>query len=180
MTQAEEKVILARKNGLRANIYRIGNLTWRYKDVVFQRNSDDNGFLSRCRGIMKIGAYCSELDVFPIDFTPVDLCAIAYVKLVMSGDENRIYHMLNPNMIYIRNIRRKLRCALVPKQIFEKRLLEKMADKDVAVLSFYSTIASASKNIETNCDITVNKLRELGFRWPKIKLSYLKYMLKIN
>lgn len=55
-----------------------------------------------------------------------------------------------------------------------------MADKDVAVLSFYSTIASASKNIETNCDITVNKLRELGFRWPKIKLSYLKYMLKIN
>lgn len=178
--RAEEKVILARKNGLRANIYRIGNLTWRYKDGVFQRNSDDNGFLSRCRGIMKIGAYCSELDVFPIDFTPVDLCAIAYIKLVMSGDENRIYHMLNPNMIYIRNIRKKLRCALVPKQIFEKRLLEKMADKDVAVLSFYSTIASASKNIETNCDITENKLRELGFRWPKIKLSYLKYMLKIN
>lgn len=82
--------------------------------------------------------------------------------------------------MYIHHIRKKLRCALVPKQIFEKRLLEKMADKDVAVLSFYSTIASASKNIETNCDITENKLRELGFRWPKIKLSYLKYMLKIN
>lgn len=178
--RAEEKVILARKSGLRANIYRIGNLTWRFKDGVFQRNSDDNGFLSRCRGIMKIGAYCSELDVFPIDFTPVDLCAAAYVKLVINGEENRIYHLFNPNMIYIRNIRKKLRCALVPKQIFEKRILEKMADKDVAVLSFYSTIASASENIETTCDLTVDKLKELNFRWPKIKLSYLKYMLKIK
>ena len=177
--RAEEKVILARKNGLRANIYRIGNLTWRFKDGVFQKNSDDNGFLCRCRGIMKIGAYCSELDVFPIDFTPVDLCAAAYVKLVISGDENQIYHMVNPNIIYIRNIKKKLRCALVPKQIFEKRILEKMQDKDVAVLSFYSTIASASENIETNCDITVNKLKELCFAWPKIKLGYLKYLLKI-
>ncbi|MGN0649637.1 MAG: AMP-binding protein [Oscillospiraceae bacterium] len=178
--RAEEKVILARKNGLRANIYRIGNLTWRFKDGVFQRNSDDNGFLSRCRGIMKIGAYCSELDVFPIDLTPVDLCAAAYVKLVISGDENQIYHLFNPNMIYIRNIRKRLRCALVPKQIFEKRMLEKMADKDVAVLSFYSMIASSSENIETTCGITENKLKELGFVWPKIKLGYLKYMLKIK
>ncbi len=177
--RAEEKVILARKNGLRANIYRIGNLTWRDKDGVFQRNSDDNGFLSRCRGIMKIGAYYSELDVFPIDFTAVDLCAEAYVKLVLSGDENQIYHLVNPNMIYIRNISKKLRCALVPKQIFEKRMMEKRADKDVAVLSFYNAIASVSANIETSCDITVNKLKELGFKWPKIKLGYLKYMLKI-
>ena len=58
-------------------------------------------------------------------------------------------------------------------------ILEKMQDKDVAVLSFYSTIASASENIETNCDITVNKLKELCFAWPKIKLGYLKYLLKI-
>ena len=177
--RAEEKVILARKNGLRANIYRVGNLTWRYRDGVFQRNSEENGFLSRCRGIMKIGAYCSELDVFPIDFTPVDLCARAYVKLVLCGDENQIYHLVNPNMIYIRNIRKKLRCALVPKQIFEKRMLEKMGDKDVAVLSFYSAIAASSENIETNCDLTVEKLNELDFRWPKIKLGYLKFMLKI-
>ncbi len=177
--RAEEKVILARQNGLRANIYRIGNLTWRYKDGVFQRNSDDNGFLSRFRGIMKIGAYCSELDVFPIDFTPVDLCASVYAKLVLSGDENRIYHLVNPNMIYIHNIGKRLRCALVPRQIFEKRMLEKMTDKDVAVLSFYSSIASSSENIEINCDLTVNTLKELGFKWPVIKLSYLKYMLKI-
>ena len=128
---------------------------------------------------MKVGAYYSELDVFPIDFTAVDLCAEAYVKLVLSGDENQIYHMVNPNMIYIRNISKKLRCALVPKQIFEKRMMEKRADKDVAVLSFYNAIASVSENIELSCDITVNKLKELGFKWPKIKLGYLKYMLKI-
>ena len=59
-------------------------------------------------------------------------------------------------------------------------LLEKMPDKDVAVLSFYSAIASASDNIEINCDHTVRSLKELGFKWPKIKLGYLKYLLKIN
>lgn len=131
--RAEEKVILARKNGLRANIYRIGNLTWRFKDGLFQRNFEDNGFLRRCHGLMKVGVYCSELDIFPIDFTPVDLCANAYVKLVMSGDENQIYHMLNPNMLYLKNLKNKLKCKLVPKHIFEKVLMEKMPDKDVAV-----------------------------------------------
>lgn len=178
--KAEEKVILARKNGLRANIYRIGNLTWRFRDGLFQRNSEDNGFVRRCRGLMKVGVYCDELDIFPIDFTPVDLCANAYVRLVMNGDVNQIYHMLNPNMFYIKNLRKKLRCALVSKQSFEKKLIEKMPDKDVAVLSFYSAIAAASNNIEINCDFTVSKLKELGFKWPKIKLGYLKYLLKIK
>ena len=178
--RAEEKAILARKDGLRVNIYRIGNLTWRFKDGLFQKNSEDNGFIRRCHGLMKVGVYCDELDVFPIDFTPVDVCANAYVRLVLNGDVNRIYHMLNPNMFYIKNLKNKLRCALVPKQIFEKRLLEKMPDRDVAVLSFYSAIASASDNIMIDCDETVNKLKELGFKWPKIRIGYLKYMLKIK
>ena len=85
---------------------------------------------------------------------PVDRCASAYVKLVLNGKENQIYHMLNPNMFYIKELKNKLRCALVPKQVFEKRVLEKMPDKDVAVLSFYSAIASASDNIEIHCDHT--------------------------
>jgi len=33
------------ERGLKANIYRIGNLTWRTGDGRFQRNSADNGFL---------------------------------------------------------------------------------------------------------------------------------------
>lgn len=177
--KAEEKVLLARQNGLKASIYRIGNLTWRFSDGVFQKNSDDNGFISRCRGLVKAGVFCSELDVFPVDFTPVDLCADAYVRLVLSGETNNIYHMINPNMYYIRNIHKKLRCALVSKETFEKRILEMMPDRDVAVLSFYSRIASASENIDINSDFTVNRLKELGFRWPKIKLGYLRYILKI-
>lgn len=178
--RAEEMVLLERKNGLRANIYRIGNLTWRFSDGVFQKNSDDNGFISRCRGLIKVGAYCRELDVFPIDFTPVDMCADAYVRLVLNGEMNNVYHMINPNMYYIRNIKKRLRCALVPKEIFEMRMLEKMPDKDVAVLSFYSKIASSSDNIEISSEFTVDKLKELGFKWPKIRLNYLRYILKIN
>lgn len=178
--KAEEKVILARKNGLRANIYRIGNLTWRAADGVFQKNADDNGFLHRCRGIMKVGAYCEEFDVFPVDFTAVDLCAKAYAELVLHGEINQIYHMVNPNMLYIHELGKYLRCKLVPRKEFERRMLEKMPDKDVAVLSFYVSVASVSANIELKTEVTSAKLQELGFCWPKVDLSYLKAMRRIS
>ena len=174
--RAEEKVLLARKQGLKADIYRIGNLTWRMSDGKFQKNSEDNGFLRRCRGLIKVKAYCRELDVFPVDFTPVDSCADAYVRLVFGGGTNKIYHLLNPDVHYIKDMRKKLGCKLVSREDFEKRVRDCMPDRDVAVLSFYATIASASENIPIETDITVNKLKDLKFKWPKIKLKYLKYM----
>ena len=177
--KAEEKVILARQRGVNANIYRIGNLTWRHKDGMFQKNAADNGFVSRCRGLIKVGAYYEELDVFPIDFTPVDLCADAYVRLVLCGDTNQIYHMINPNMYLIRELKRKMKVQQVSKRQFEKRLMDCMPDKDVAVLSFYCMIAQSSENIVINSDRTVKRLKELHFKWPKITLWYLRYMLKL-
>ncbi|MBQ3784324.1 MAG: AMP-binding protein [Lachnospiraceae bacterium] len=178
--KAEEKVILARQEGVFSNIYRIGNLTWRWGDGVFQKNAEDNGFVRRCKGLMKVGAYCKELDVFPIDFTPVDKCADAYIRLVMDGEMNRIYHMVNPNMYLIEDLQKKLHCVKVTKEAFEQRLLTLMPDRDVVVLSFYSMIATGSQNIPLDTKFTVKKLDELGFKWPKIKTGYLKHMLKIK
>lgn len=178
--KAEEKVILARQEGVFSNIYRIGNLTWRWGDGVFQQNAEDNGFVRRCKGLMKVGAYCKELDVFPIDFTPVDKCADAYIRLVMDGDMNRIYHMVNPHMYLIEDLQKKLRCVKVTKEAFEQKILALMPDRDVAVLSFYSMIATSSKNIPLDTKLTVQKLEELGFKWPKIRTGYLRHMLKIK
>lgn len=177
--KAEEKVLLARERGLKASIYRIGNLTWRNSDGVFQKNADDNGFVSRCKGLIKVGAYTTDLDQFPIDFTPVDMCADAYVRLVMNGDMNEIYHMINPNMSTITDLKSKLNVKAVSKEEFEKIIMSKMPDKDVAVLSFYCKIASVSQNIDINADFTVSKLNDLGFKWPSVSVFYLRHMLKI-
>lgn len=180
--KAEERVLVARDEGLKTNIYRIGNLTWRSKDGMFQKNSQDNGFLGRCRGILKVGKYSSELDRYPIDFTPVDECASAYVRLALSDRVNNIYNLYNPYTYSIRMLGRKLfkRFKQVPREELDKLLKDNISDKDVAVLSFYSSIASASANVPMSNDFTVKELKKLGFKWSKIGLKYLKHMAKFK
>jgi len=176
--KAEEAVLLARKDGLKANIYRIGNLTWRMSDGMFQKNAEDNGFIGRARGLFKAGLYSSEIAEFPMDFTAVDECANAYVKLVLHNRINNIYHLYNPHLFTVEKLANKLlfSCKRVPREIFDKLLREKIMDKDVAVLSFYSSIASNSRNIPVKNDYTNGVLLSLGFKWSKIGFHYLKYL----
>lgn len=176
--KAEEAVLLARADGLKANIYRIGNLTWRMSDGMFQKNAEDNGFIGRARGLFKAKLYSAEIAEFPMDFTAVDECANAYVKLVLHNKVNNIYHLYNPHLFTIEKLADKLlfSCKRVPKEIFDKFLREKIQDKDVAVLSFYSSIAANSRNVPMKNDYTVGVLEGLGFKWSKINFHYLKYL----
>ena len=180
--KAEELVLLAREEGLEANIFRIGNLTWRMKDGVFQRNAQDNGFISRCKGLFKVGVYSKEIAQYPIDFTPVDECADAYVRLALSNRVNNIYNLYNPHVFVIDTLAKKLFRSFkqVSSEMFDKSLKELISDKDVAVLSFYSAIASSSANVPISNEYTVAELGKLGFKWSKINLRYLSYMNKIK
>ena len=175
--KAEELVLKAREEGLKANIYRIGNLTWRKKDGMFQKNAQDNGFILRAKGLFKTGSFSKEIAEFPMDFTPVDECTDAYVRLVFANRMNNIYHLYNPNVLTIENLSSKLylKWKKVPEAIYEKILREKIQDKDVAVLSFYSAIAYNSRNVPVRCDFTVNYLEQQNFKWSKIGMGYLKY-----
>lgn len=176
--KAEERVLLARADGLKANIFRIGNLTWRMKDGKFQKNAQENGFLHRCRGLFKMGMYSQELAAYPIDFTAVDECADAYVRLSMHNYVNNIYNLYNPNVVYLENLCNKMwmKVKRVPREVFEKHLKERIQDKEIAVLSFYNAIASSSKNVPMSNEFTVNELKKLGFKWSKINLRYLNYI----
>lgn len=176
--KAEEAVLVARSKGLKVNIYRIGNLTWRMSDGMFQKNAEENGFIGRARGLFKARLYSPEIAEFPMDFTAVDECANAYVKLVLHNKMNNIYHLYNPHLLTIDKLSDKLlfSCKRVPKEIFDKLLREKIQDKDVAVLSFYSSIASNSRNVPVNNDYTNSVLNGLGFKWSNIGFRYLKYL----
>ena len=180
--KAEELVLLARSDGLRANIFRIGNLTWRMSDGKFQMNAGDNGFVQRTRGLLKVGVYGDRLAEYPIDFTAVDECATAYVALCFGKKVNNIYHLYNPNTYSVESLSRKLLCRIkeIAQPEFEKALRARMDDSDIAVLAFYNSIASVSKNIPISNEFTVNELQKLGFRWSKAGLRYLLYMKKIQ
>lgn len=125
-----------------------------------------------------MGMYSSELAEYPIDFTAVDECADAFVRLALHNRINNIYNLYNPNVFYLENLCRKmlLRVKRVPKDVFEKSLRERIHDKEIAVLSFYNTIATSSKNVPISNQFTVDELEKLGFKWSKISLKYLNYI----
>lgn len=179
--KAEERVLLAREQGIKANIFRIGNLTWRMSDGMFQKNAQDNGFIGRCKGLLKVKMYSSEMNEYPIDFTAVDECATAFVLLALHNRVNNIYHLYNPNVYSLENLTKKLlvHCKRVPRKVLEGRLREDIQDKEVAILSFYNSIATASKNITIRNDFTIRELEKLGFKWSKINLRYLRYLKKL-
>lgn len=180
--KAEERVLLAREQGLKANIFRIGNLTWRMSDGKFQKNAKDNGFIGRYKGLMKVGMYSKEIADYPIDFTPVDECADAYVRLALNNRVNNIYNLYNPHIFTIDTLSRKVFRSVkqVSGDIFEKSLKELITDREVAVLSFYNSIASSSANVPISNEYTVNELKKLDFKWSKITLHYLSYINKIR
>ena len=176
--KSEERVLIARDKGLKANIFRIGNLTWRRSDGMFQRNAGDNGFLERLKGFLKLRMYSNEIAEYPIDFTAVDECAEAYVLLALNHHVNNIYNLYNPNVFNLEALCKKfmLHAKRVPKEVFEKSLKEQIQDKEIMVLSFYNAIASSSKNIPMSNAYTTAELEKLGFKWSKIGLSYLKFI----
>ena len=176
--KSEERVLIARDKGLKANIFRIGNLTWRRSDGMFQRNAGDNGFLERLKGFLKLRMYSNEIAEYPIDFTAVDECAEAYVLLALNHHVNNIYNLYNPNVFNLEALCKKfmLHAKRVPKEVFEKSLKEQIQDKEIMVLSFYNAIASSSKNIPMSNAYTTSELEKLGFKWSKIGLSYLKFI----
>lgn len=179
--KAEEAVLLERANGLKANIYRIGNLTWRKSDGLFQKNAEENGFIGRARGLFKARLYSLELAEYPMDFTAVDECAEAYAKLVLHNRMNNIYQLYNPHLYTIEMLHNKMfvRFKCVSKEIFDKHLKERIQDKDVAILSFYSSIASKSRNVPMSNDFTNDILKKLGFKWSKIGFLYLRHFRKL-
>ena len=173
--RAEEAVIEARTKGLKANIYRIGNLTWRASDGRFQKNSEDNGFLRRIRAMLKLGLYHENMDKYPMDLTAVDECADAYVKLSLTGRVNEIYHLYNPNFLASRELFDKLGVSY--RHVSTNEAIEtafaNTDDRDIHVYLFYMIISGRSQNIPMKNDFTMSRLSECGFRWGRPDKAYL-------
>lgn len=176
---AEREVLSARKSGLKANIYRIGNLTWRTSDGLFQSNALDNGFLHRVRAMIKLGLYHENMDKYPMDFTAVDECAKAYVSLAFKDNINEIYHLYNPNFVSAKDMFDLLDVSY--KTVSTAQAIESVManskDEDIHVYLFYLIIAARSENIEMKNDRTVSALAEAGFKWSVPDKNYLTISL---
>ena len=176
---SEKKILMERENGLRANIYRIGCLTSRKSDGVFQLNGGENGLRNRLRGLWKTGIYTRKMALYPVDFTYVDECAQAVTKLTLCSKENNIYQLYNPNMLRFSDLEEIYnrngfldKWRLVSQEEFNKQMESMLSDKEIAEYAFYHSMALASTPIPMDCKKTLNQLGKLSFHWSNVEDGY--------
>jgi len=185
---AEDQIYKSLQYGLIANIYRIGNLTNNFNTCKFQINSKENAFLNRLRSIKHIGVLPDELRTFSLEFTPVDYCADAIMKIISSWQITKninIYHLYNNNSISMSEF---LRCFSELNfnigTIDRKEFIEKIINNstDISEMSGFINNLDIDLSFKSNDDVfsskfTLKKLNALGFKWPEMADVYLKNII---
>lgn len=184
--EAEKKIFEAALNGLNVCVLRIGNMTNRFSDGKFQINISENAFINRVRSIIKLGVVQEKFLTHGLEFTPVDLCAEAIVKIIESDPEFTVFHLFNHNFLNIGKllqILEKLEIIIKPVSDEEFRNKIEIALKDSKMRSeINGIITELDKNklmniissVIPNSDFTQKYLKNLDFEWPEIDITYIR------
>lgn len=188
--EAEKVVFEAMLNDLQANVMRIGNLTNRISDGVFQKNYKSNAFLKRIKAMIGLGVYPESLSGLKIEFTPVDEAAKAIMTIVRHfSNEQTVFHINNPRFIKIEQLFKLLNALnyevkKVANKDFDYHLkkVSKEEGKEYILESFVNDLdENYNINYESKIFIennfTVEHLKMLGFEWSDIEFDYIsKYI----
>lgn len=189
-----EKIILDNiADGLDAKILRLGNITSRFCDGIFQINPEDNAFVNRFKSIMELKVIPKSLLEQEVEFTPVDLCSEAIVKIMQYNSTIiSVVHVYNSNHIKISKILKILNELNIK--------IDTCSDEQFSSLVTSSNSKSKitgivndltpdkrlkySSNIRVKSNLSVDYLAKCNFRWKKINKvyiqNYFKYLININ
>lgn len=180
--EAEKAIIEACDNeNLMASIYRIGTVTNRYIDGIFQENYKDNAFLNRLSAFIKLQKFPEKLYEFLFEFTPVDYCAKFIVELLkQKGNNLDIYHLYNNNFISGKVLLKTIEelgvlIEPVTMKEFKKSLIE--SKSNYFGITAYLKEVSSGNNLTFKNEITSNALKTLELKWPEINLDYINKIL---
>ena len=102
--EAEKLVLEEMANGLSANIMRMGNLTNRLSDGVFQINHETNAAAQRLKGILELSMvpdYLIDEKIY-VEFTPVDEAARAIMTIARHfSAEHTVFHINSTEVVYL-------------------------------------------------------------------------------
>lgn len=187
---AEAEIIENMENGLKATIYRMGDLLGRYVDGGFQENIDKNATYLRLKSIMDIGCIPDTIANNPLEFTPIDCAAKAVTTIIWStAPHNRIFNIYNPNMIVTDNLINYINklgymVHIVSKEDFMNTI--HLLSSDVNNQQKLSGIINDftkdndlvySHIIKQDNTITCEYLKNLGFIWPNLSLDYISKLI---
>ena len=184
--EAEKKIFEGIQDGLDACILRIGNITNRYSDGKFQINVSENAFINRIKAIIKLGVVQEKFLKHALEFTPVDCCAEAIVKIIENNPKFTVLHLFDNNFIEINEIIQIMneigeKIIPVSNEEFREKIEFALKDKELKN-EITGMITDLDENkllnlinyIIPNCDFTQKYLETIGFRWPQIDEEYIK------
>lgn len=184
--EAECVVLDAMLQGLQANIIRVGNLTNRSSDYVFQPNYKENAFLSRIKAATELGCLPDYMIPLYSEFSPVDDTADAIMRIAKHFSmENTVFHVYSNQNLYFDRLFEILKELSIEMQVvdgetFARRLKETVSQNKAYIYeAFMNDMDQEGRlNYETNIhiknDFTLSYLKQLGFTWTKIDFKYVK------
>lgn len=186
--EAEKAVLDAMAEGLQANIMRMGNLTNRYSDGVFQKNHESNTFLKHMKAILELGCVPDYLlDFLYCEYTPIDEAANAVMTIARNfSKEQTVFHINSIKVVYLDKLIEHFNALgyemkIVDGKIFSETLRQtaKQAGMEHIFETFINDMDENDKlqydsNIRIENDFTVQYLKQLGFEWKDIDLEYLR------
>ena len=191
--EAEKKVFEYMEKGLDAQIHRIGILSGRFSDGVFQDNISENAFYSRIKSIIELGAVSEKMVNQEIEFTPVDLCARDIVALSKNKiADNRVFHLFDHHFVTIGDVVDVLKLFNVNVEVLSDRafknivLNESKVSNNLNLLGIINDIGNFDDDMILNYNYTVNiksdftqkYLHLLKCDWNRIDKKYLKKIVK--
>ncbi|MDQ0416423.1 fengycin family lipopeptide synthetase D [Croceifilum oryzae] len=193
--EAEKVIFDAMNQGLRASIYRVGNLTGRMTDGVFQENIDENMFYLTMKSFVDMKMIIPQMVGQTIEYTPVDLCARAIVNIARTKESaNRVFHIFNHRRVPCEKLYNAFHRLGVDVQIpsaeeadeLIKEILKSERSEVLAGLVAYGQHASTDPStwVEVDSSLTRHYLQQIHFVYPTLDETYLekviKHMMQVN
>lgn len=188
--EAEKRIYEnVKNNGLKAIIFRVGNLTGRYSDGCFQKNIEENAFYNILLLILKYRMVPENMLEQWLEFTPVDLCSSAVVKILWNTNSiDRVYHIFNHNYMKtaeLVNIFKESGFDIKVKTPieFNKEIMEKIKGDETSLKGVVNDLNSEnglSFNLAINQknEISNEVLSKLDFKWFKPEKEYIQKIIE--
>jgi len=177
-TKFEAEQLLAKEieNGLNATIFRLGNITWRNSDGVFQVNENENLFFNILNFITLTKKIPLSLADKVFNISPVDECARLIVDILLKANHYKIYHIVNFNKLTLKNIVDFLNKLDYNIEFIEdkdyKNILGNHLEQFPYIAQQFSQMNNFN-NIIVDSPYTLKTLKELNFNWTIIDVNYM-------
>lgn len=179
--EAEVSILNAMTKGLQANIVRMGNLTNRLSDGIFQQNYESNAFLKHIKAVVELGAVPDYLLQLYAEFTPVDQAAEAVMCIACHFDKDlNVFHVNSNKEVCLEWLIEQFSLLGLKVAVLDELKFKSVLMTNETVLSYLineidgNGRLSYGNNIHVLNDFTTSYLRQFGFEWAEIDHDYIK------